>query len=109
MYFSLHRGTQHILWHPTFAKYHEISVFQRLGSHISVLKTTNVFVIIGLKIQPIAMSLDNYGYLVTDQRTGTAVLVDPADVDRVQVSACMDKQFYYPVKDSPVLVVSSPN
>ena len=38
------------------------------------------------QIQPIAMSLDNYGYLVTDQRTGTAVLIDPADVERVQVS-----------------------
>ena len=34
---------------------------------------------------PIAMSLDNYGYLIMDQREGTAILVDPADVDRVQV------------------------
>ncbi len=42
-------------------------------------------VLLGLKILPIAMSLDNYGYLVCDQRTGTAVLVDPADVERVQV------------------------
>ena len=55
------------------------------------LQNNRVFVIVGLKIQPIAMSLDNYGYLVTDQRTGTAVLIDPADVERVQVSACMNK------------------
>ena len=56
-----------------------------------IFQNNRVFVIIGLKIQPIAMSLDNYGYLVTDQRTGTAVLIDPADVERVQVSACIHK------------------
>ena len=56
-----------------------------------IFQNNRVFVIIGLKIQPIAMSLDNYGYLVTDQRTGTAVLIDPADVERVQVSVRMHK------------------
>jgi len=38
----------------------------------------------GLKVQPIAMSLDNYGYLVCDCHTGISVLIDPADTETVQ-------------------------
>ena len=32
------------------------------------------------------MSMDNYSYLIQDERSGTAILVDPADPDPVMVS-----------------------
>ena len=34
---------------------------------------------------PIPMSMDNYAYLITDQRSGTSVLVDAADAAVVAV------------------------
>ncbi|KAK2153949.1 hypothetical protein LSH36_281g10074 [Paralvinella palmiformis] len=38
----------------------------------------------GLRILPIAMSLDNYSYLITDERSNISVLVDPSEPNAVQ-------------------------
>jgi len=40
----------------------------------------------GLKIFPIPIAFDNYGYLVADQKTQTSVLIDPSDPEVVQVT-----------------------
>lgn len=39
----------------------------------------------GLQILPIAFSMDNYSYLVTDEQSSVSVLIDPADHEAVQV------------------------
>ena len=41
----------------------------------------------GLSILPIPLSMDNYSYLVRDQQSGTAILIDPADPEPVLVRA----------------------
>ncbi|XP_074659067.1 putative thioesterase PNKD isoform X2 [Tubulanus polymorphus] len=38
----------------------------------------------GLRILPIPISLDNYCYLIKDMKTGSGVLIDPADPDAIQ-------------------------
>jgi len=38
----------------------------------------------GLRILPIAMSMDNFCYLVTDTKSQVSILIDPADPDSVQ-------------------------
>lgn len=40
----------------------------------------------GVKIIPIPMLFDNYSYLVVDTATSVAVVVDPADPEKVQVN-----------------------
>lgn len=40
---------------------------------------------------PIAMSTDNYGYLITDEKESVSLLVDPADPDAVQVFVIYSK------------------
>lgn len=56
-----------------------IQKFGRIGhSHVMPV-TTN-----GLTILPLVMSLDNYGYLITDEVNKISVLVDPADPEAVQ-------------------------
>lgn len=39
----------------------------------------------GIKIIPIPMLYDNYSYLVVDTAASVAVVVDPADAEKVQV------------------------
>ena len=51
----------------------------------SMTDLLTIIIIAGLKILPIAMSLDNYGYLIFDERAKTAILIDPADTEAVQV------------------------
>eukprot|EP00914_Ancora_sagittata_P030651 GHVO01061562.1.p1 GENE.GHVO01061562.1~~GHVO01061562.1.p1 ORF type:complete len:321 (+),score=18.58 GHVO01061562.1:27-965(+) len=38
----------------------------------------------GLRILPIAFSMDNYAYLITDEESCVSVLIDPGDADTVQ-------------------------
>lgn len=40
----------------------------------------------GIKIIPISVLSDNYSYLVIDTASSVAVVVDPADPERVQVN-----------------------
>lgn len=40
----------------------------------------------GIKIIPISVLSDNYSYLVIDTASGVAVVVDPADPEKVQVN-----------------------
>ena len=55
----------------------------------------------GLKIQPIAMSDDNYAYMIVNQRTKQIVLVDPADPTAVIVSIHRETLGYQCVVLSP--------
>ena len=40
---------------------------------------------LGLSILPIALSMDNYSYLVREEASGTAILIDPADPEPILV------------------------
>ena len=43
--------------------------------------------LVDLEILPIAISLDNYCYLISDLKSNVSVLVDPADPEPIQVRA----------------------